>query len=178
MYVVILVGVAVTATVFALVLSRPKDMYGSQSATPDPAEVVSEYWKASGNNDPAAVERILTGVPREFSKGLSGCEQGPSDLDETAERPNEARAEVNTSQGGWIEVSKEFSRSIYENKLKYLGVREATVFGENAILQVAYSDAGLENSEFYLLHRVNDSWKIFMITDGYAVFNKNFGKCR
>jgi hypothetical protein len=143
---------------------------------------VERFWKYSLEGNQNALRDLLTTMPRSFSNKKSRC-RSSSEV-EAVQNGNNSQAEAifATNSGefdDWIKTSLEFSSIIKDSNYQLTGNSIESIFEREAIIKARYETGGIDQPLYFLLYQENTKWKIFAITDGYAVFNPNYanGKC-
>lgn len=140
---------------------------------------VIAYWKAARAGDTERATSYLVAPPESFLSRGTGCAEeveAPPSLPYVADKP--PVAEAVPSHGLHFTV-KEFTNILQNKDLDLYQIENRKIFGRNAIFVVRWKSAGQDAlfSDFFLLTSTENGWRIFLIADGFAMFNKNFGQC-
>lgn len=139
--------------------------------------VITDFWKAAKSDDTERAKLYLTEPPESFWTKGTGCDGEPNPP------PRADRVEGSDSEAKVVPsrdlhfVTQLIFEKIRNEQPEIVRMEPHKMFGQNAIFAVRGRSDRLWPDYFFLLTSTEDGWKIFLVADGYATFNKNFGEC-
>lgn len=147
-----------------------------------PAETVRAFWRAAEAGDEAALLNLYIGWPASFSDKMPRCNGQSKQPDLSTLKEGEALV-VAPAFSDWPEWKKLYlqqasflNQDIKERKVQWFQAVKVTEFENEAVYRMTYRENNLIWSEFVLLYKTSDGWKIFMIDKAYGMFNPNYAK--
>lgn len=142
-----------------------------------PATTVKKFWEASLEGNQSQIDDLTTSQPESFSDKEVRCKSAHESVGNSGKVTfRKDTVSVLPLRRQKDEFTLYFSSMIKKDNLKFVKAQETSVYEDEAVVQAKYKLKNSETSIFFLLYRENADWKIFMISDGYAIFNPNYAK--
>jgi hypothetical protein len=142
-----------------------------------PADTIKTFWDASLESNQDEIKELTIGQPQSFSDKKPRCKSAQNTSENfTKSNPDKNKSYAVSKSNKPDEFISYFSSKIKSESLEFIKAEEFLSYEKETIYRVKFKVNKAEASYFFLLYEENTVWKIFMITDGYAIYNPNYAK--